>query len=247
MQEQRFDPAVWLNKAAEFAAGEPEKSALALVLFEAEAAAAKKLAEVEAAAAAAKKLAEVEAAAAKKLAEVEAAAAAAKKLAEAEAAAAKKLAEAEAAAAAAEAAKKLTEEKLSHVTYQLLSASGALTSRGVFEHKVQQLHSELSLAGKFNATTTCGQLDKVTGEKKNGAIYKELKDCFQQAVDQHPSLKETRMGDFYVEVWGELSKGIHGRSWTGPDVQVLSSEMEPEHATLVMCLVAKTRLVSQKM
>ena len=218
MQEQRFDPAVWLNKAAEFAAGEPEKSALALVLFEAEAAAAKKLAEVEAAAAAAKKLAEVEAAAAKKLAEVEAAAA--KKLAEAEAAAAKKLAEAEAAAAAAEAAKKLTEEKLSHVTYQLLSASGALTSRGVFEHKVQQLHSELSLAGKFNATTTCGQLDKVTGGKKNGAIYKELKDCFQQAVDQHPSLKETRMGDFYVEVWGELSKGIHGRSWTGPDVSL---------------------------
>eukprot|EP00961_Rhodomonas_salina_P080862 1087704-Rhodomonas_salina.1 len=81
---------------------------------------------------------------------------------------------------------------------------------------MQQLHSELSLAGKFKATKTCGQLDKVTGKKEKGAIYKELKDCFQQAVHQQPTLAGRNMGDFYVELWGELSKGIHGRSWTGP-------------------------------
>ena len=60
------------------------------------------------------------------------------------------------------------ESKLVVVEAQLLASSGVLTSRGVFEHSLHRIHSELCRGEKkkFNATETCKQLEQLSRSTK---------------------------------------------------------------------------------
>ena len=62
----------------------------------------------------------------------------------------------------------LLEEKRASLEAQLLASSGVLTSRGVFEHSLHRIHSELCRREKkkFNATETCKQLEQLSRSTK---------------------------------------------------------------------------------
>jgi hypothetical protein len=244
--EQPFDPEVLMKKAEKFAGNDKSKiTLLALELFwkDVQAILVKKDAEVAVAVAnkdtevaVAKKDAEV--AVAKKDAEV----AVAKKDAEMAVSVAKKDAEvavAQAAVAVAQAAVAVANKDTELATLKgslilanerYLQASSAMTARGVLEFVLRAVHDEFHGAHqskpKFNASQTCTDLDKAS--RKQGPWFQSLLSCYEKAKTQHPTgqIANRPIGQAFLSLYGELSKDIHGKGWSGPNVSFVLSRPE---------------------
>jgi hypothetical protein len=228
--EQPFDPEVLMKKAEKFAGNDKSKiTLLALELFwkDVQAILVKKDAEV--AVAVANK--DTEVAVAKKDAEM--AVSVAKK--DAEVAVAKKDAEVAVAQAAVAVANKDTElatlkGSLILANERYLQASSAMTARGVLEFVLRAVHDEFHGAHqskpKFNASQTCTDLDKAS--RKQGPWFQSLLSCYEKAKTQHPTgqIANRPIGQAFLSLYGELSKDIHGKGWSGPNVSFVLSRPE---------------------
>ena len=59
--------------------------------------------------------------------------------------------------------REIQDVKYAHLNEKLLQAKGLMTSRGVFESMLRQIHNEGGIKGKFNATGTCHHIQKIYG------------------------------------------------------------------------------------
>jgi predicted RNA-binding protein Jag len=227
--------AILVKKDAEVAVAVANKDTeVAVAKKDAEVAVAKKDAEV----AVAKKDAEMAVSVAKKDAEV----AVAKKDAEMAVSVAKKDAEvavAQAAVAVAQAAVAVANKDTELATLKgslilanerYLQASSAMTARGVLEFVLRAVHDEFHGAHqskpKFNASQTCTDLDKAS--RKQGPWFQSLLSCYEKAKTQHPTgqIANRPIGQAFLSLYGELSKDIHGKGWSGPNVSFVLSRPE---------------------
>eukprot|EP00287_Rhodomonas_sp_CCMP768_P022841 CAMPEP_0202808642 /NCGR_PEP_ID=MMETSP1389-20130828/1148_1 /ASSEMBLY_ACC=CAM_ASM_000865 /TAXON_ID=302021 /ORGANISM="Rhodomonas sp., Strain CCMP768" /LENGTH=258 /DNA_ID=CAMNT_0049479031 /DNA_START=39 /DNA_END=815 /DNA_ORIENTATION=+ len=206
-----FDPTLWVKKAERFAAEQSKITELALEFLHKDAEL--KVKDKDAELAVAKK--DLELAVAKKDNEVK----------------------------DAQLEKKDAEAELKLVNHKYLQARGSMTSRGVLEYQLQGVAYDLSIQRRFNATQTCNEMDKALASASpnlpSGPWFQRLHSCYEQAKAAHPGapLAGLSMGEAYRDLYGELSQEIHGSGWTGLNVKVLKSQLKPEHATLVECLV----------
>ena len=111
------------------------------------------------------------------------------------------------------------EENLQVAQTEVLRSKGLLTSRGVLEMALIQVHNECKLKGKFGAQKTCFYLDKANSTEQTAAW--KLKKCHQEARDKHPhsNLLDESVGKAYSDLYGLLSEKIHGHPWSGESVR----------------------------
>ena len=111
------------------------------------------------------------------------------------------------------------EENLQVAQTEVLRSKGLLTSRGVLEMALIQVHNECKLKGKFSAQKTCFYLDKANSTEQTAAW--KLKKCYEEARDKHPhpNLLHKSVGKAYSDLYGLLSEKIHGHPWSGESVR----------------------------
>ena len=111
------------------------------------------------------------------------------------------------------------EENLQVAQTEVLRSKGLLTSRGVLEMALIQVHNECKLKGKFSAQKTCFYLGKAKSTEQTAAW--KLKKCHQEARDKHPhsNLLDESVGKAYSDLYGLLSEKIHGHPWSGESVR----------------------------
>jgi hypothetical protein len=111
------------------------------------------------------------------------------------------------------------EENLQVAQTEVLRSKGLLTSRGVLEMALIQVHNECKLKGKFRAQKTCFYLGKAKSTEQTAAW--KLKKCHQEARDKHPhsNLLDESVGKAYSDLYGLLSEKIHGHPWSGESVR----------------------------
>ena len=111
------------------------------------------------------------------------------------------------------------EENLQVAQREVLRSKGLLTSRGVLEMALIQVHNECKLKGKFSAQKTCFYLGKAKSTEQTAAW--KLKKCHQEARDKHPhsNLLDESVGKAYSDLYGLLSEKIHGHPWSGESVR----------------------------
>ena len=111
------------------------------------------------------------------------------------------------------------EENLQVAQTEVLRSKGLLTSRGVLEMALIQVHNECKLKGKFSAQKTCFYLGKAKSTEQTAAW--KLKKCHQEARDKHPNsnLLDDSVGKVYGDLYGLLSEEIHGHPWSGESVR----------------------------
>ena len=111
------------------------------------------------------------------------------------------------------------EENLQVAQTEVLRSKGLLTSRGVLEMALIQVHNECKLKGKFSAQQTCFYLGKAKSTEQTAAW--KLKKCHQEARDKHPhsNLLDESVGKAYSDLYGLLSEKIHGHPWSGESVR----------------------------
>jgi hypothetical protein len=114
------------------------------------------------------------------------------------------------------------EERLSYANQETLRSKGLLTSRGVLEFALRQVHHERNAHQRFVARSACDTLDKTPPREKTEAW--KLKECFETICKQYPRSRLARMslGKAYAEVFSVLSQDIHGYPWSGGSVRVTS-------------------------
>ena len=111
------------------------------------------------------------------------------------------------------------EENLQVAQREVLRSKGLLTSRGVLEMALIQVHNESKWKGKFSARKTCFYLGKANSTEQTAAW--KLKKCHQEARDKHPNsnLLDDSVGKVYGDLYGLLSEEIHGHPWSGESVR----------------------------
>ena len=111
------------------------------------------------------------------------------------------------------------EENLQVAQREVLRSKGLLTSRGVLEMALIQVHNESKWKGKFSARKTCFYLGKAKSTEQTAAW--KLKKCHQEARDKHPNsnLLDESVGKVYGDLYGLLSEEIHGHPWSGESVR----------------------------
>ena len=111
------------------------------------------------------------------------------------------------------------EENLQVAQREVLRSKGLLTSRGVLEMALIQVHNESKWKGKFSARKTCFYLGEANSTEQTAAW--KLKKCHQEARDKHPNsnLLDDSVGKVYGDLYGLLSEEIHGHPWSGESVR----------------------------
>ena len=111
------------------------------------------------------------------------------------------------------------EENLQVAQTEVLRSKGLLTSRGVLEMALIQVHNESKWKGKFSARKTCFYLGEANSTEQTAAW--KLKKCHQEARDKHPNsnLLDDSVGKVYGDLYGLLSEEIHGHPWSGESVR----------------------------
>ena len=111
------------------------------------------------------------------------------------------------------------EENLQVAQTEVLRSKGLLTSRGVLEMALIQVHNESKWKGKFSARKTCFYLGEANSTEQTAAW--KLKKCHQEARDKHPhsNLLDESVGKAYSDLYGLLSEKIHGHPWSGESVR----------------------------
>ena len=111
------------------------------------------------------------------------------------------------------------EENLQVAQREVLRSKGLLTSRGVLEMALIQVHNESKWKGKFSARKTCFYLGEANSTEQTAAW--KLKKCHQEARDTHPNsnLLDDSVGKVYGDLYGLLSEEIHGPPWSGEAVR----------------------------
>ena len=111
------------------------------------------------------------------------------------------------------------EENLQVAQREVLRSKGLLTSRGVLEMALIQVHNESKWKGKFSARKTCFYLGEANSTEQTAAW--KLKKCHQEARDKHPhsNLLDESVGKAYSDLYGLLSEKIHGHPWSGESVR----------------------------
>ena len=105
---------------------------------------------------------------------------------------------------------------------ETLRCKGLLTSRGVLESALVNIHAERKLSKKFNAKDTCSSLDNTPPTE--GTEAWKLKECYEVMCALHPdsSLATKSIGKVYSELYSTLSEEIHCYPWSGESVSVAS-------------------------
>ena len=105
---------------------------------------------------------------------------------------------------------------------ETLRCKGLLTSRGVLESALVNLHAARKLGKKFNAKDTCHSLDKTPPTE--GTEAWKLKECYEVMRALHPDslLATESIGKAYSKLYSTLSEEIHGYPWSGESVSVAS-------------------------
>jgi len=129
------------------------------------------------------------------------------------------------------------EENLQVAQREVLRSKGLLTSRGVLEMALIQVHNECKLKGKFSAQQTCFYLGKAKSTEQTAAW--KLKKCHQEARDKHPhsNLLDESVGKAYSDLYGLLSEKIHGHPWSGESIKIL--DVLPEEMQTLIARIGK--------
>jgi len=119
------------------------------------------------------------------------------------------------------------EERLAYANQEALRSKGLLTSRGVLEFALKQVHHERNGNRKFIARSTCEDLDESPPLEKTEAW--KMKECFEMMCKQYPGsiLARMSLGKAYAEVYSALSYDIHGYPWSGESVMSLGMDQRP--------------------
>ena len=119
------------------------------------------------------------------------------------------------------------EERLAYANQEALRSKGFLTSRGVLEFALKQVHHERNGNRKFIARSTCEDLDESPPLEKTEAW--KMKECFEMMCKQYPGsiLARMSLGKAYAEVYSALSYDIHGYPWSGESVMSLGMDQRP--------------------
>ena len=97
----------------------------------------------------------------------------------------------------------------------------------MLEFALKQVHHERNGNRKFNARSTCEDLDKSPPLEKTEAW--KMKECFEMMCKQYPGsiLARMSLGKAYAEVYSALSYDIHGYPWSGESVMSLGMDQRP--------------------
>lgn len=112
------------------------------------------------------------------------------------------------------------ETHLAYARKETLRSKGLLTSRGVIEFALRQVHHERHAGKKFFAQAACDDLDVTPPSPKTEAW--KLHACFKEICLQYPgsSLAKKPVGKAYAELFSVLSHEIHGYPWSGESVRL---------------------------
>ena len=118
----------------------------------------------------------------------------------------------------------ILEVNLQYSQTETLRSKGLLTSRGVLEMALMQVHIENlpkkdKTKARFNAHTTCDYLDDTKVARGTGA--RKLKQCYKEMLDLHAQsdISHKSIGSAYRHLYGLLSQEIHGYPWSGESVR----------------------------
>jgi len=122
---------------------------------------------------------------------------------------------------------------------ELLSSRGALTARGIFEFYVNSCVVELqklgicTLSEKFNVSNIISKMSDKENQHKlpvDGYCIKLLNMAKQSRV----SLKDVYM---------QLSKDVHGSSWSGPSVLVYADTLSQQEKCFIELVADRMNLI----
>ena len=118
----------------------------------------------------------------------------------------------------------ILEVNLQYSQTETLRSKGLLTSRGVLEMALMQVHIENlpkkdKTKARFNAHTTCDYLDDTKSARGTGV--RKLKQCYKEMLDLHAQsdISHKSVGAAYRHLYGLLSQEIHGYPWSGESVR----------------------------
>ena len=118
----------------------------------------------------------------------------------------------------------ILEVNLQYSQTETLRSKGLLTSRGVLEMALMQVHIENlpkkdKTKARFNAHTTCDYLDDTKSARGTGV--RKLKQCYKEMLDLHAQsdISHKSIGSAYRHLYGLLSQEIHGYPWSGESVR----------------------------